>query len=326
MKVFVTGATGFLGSHVAEQLLARGHEVRALARQTSNTRTLRELGVELVVGSMSDADSLRRAVEGVSVVVHAAGAVKVRRLEEFEQINGDGTKRLVDAVLDRAPSLSRFVYVSSMAAMGGNQGERPLRADDEPRPPTAYGHSKLSGERHVLAVKDRIPVTVFRPTGIYGPRDTELFKQFLSIQRGLAASHGDGKSIVSLVYGPDCADAIVRSTETEHPSGRVYLVSDGEPYTMDQMLDIFGEAVGRKALRIRFPYAVLSAVFRANELVGAITRKPVMLRADKVDEVRTRNWHLDITPLREELGWEPRTPLREGTRITYDWYRREGWL
>ncbi|MCC7538225.1 MAG: NAD-dependent epimerase/dehydratase family protein [Deltaproteobacteria bacterium] len=326
MKVFVTGATGFLGSHVVQQLKTEGHDVRALARKTSDTRLLRELDVEIVEGSVSDDRALRRAVEGVDAVVHSAGATKVRRLQEFEEINGDGTRRLVAAVLDAAPSVRRFVYVSSMAAMGGNDGERPVRADDEPRPPTAYGQSKLSGERHALAAKDRIPVTVFRPTGIYGPRDTELFKQFLSIKRGLAASHGDGKSVVSLVYGPDCADAIIKAIQVDHPSGRVYLISDGQPYTMDEMLDVFGDAVGRRGLRVRFPYAVLSAVFRANELVGALTRQPTMLRADKVNEVRTRNWHLDISPLREELGWEPRTPLREGTRITYEWYRREGWL
>lgn len=326
MKVFVTGATGFLGSHVAEQLEKAGHQVRALARKTSNTRFLRELGVEIVEGSMSDDDALRRAVESVDAVVHAAGVVKVRQLHEFHEVNTQGTRRLLDAVLDAAPGIRRFVYVSSMAAMGGNDGERPVRADDPPRPPTAYGRSKLDGEREVLRHQDRLPVTVFRPTGIYGPRDTELFKQFQSIYRGLAASHGDGRAIVSLVYGPDCADAICRALEREHPSGRVYLVSDGQPYTMDEMLDIFGDAVGRRGLRVHFPYALLRAVFRANELVGSVTRRPVMLRADKVNEVRTRNWHLDIEPLRRELDWEPRTPLREGTRHTFEWYRREGWL
>src|SRR5438105_10238363 len=170
MRVLLTGGSGFLGSFVAEQLAAEGHVVRALVRPRSERKVLDKLPrVELAPGAIEDRASLGAAVDGVDAVVHVAGIVKARRPAEFFEVNTQGTRNLLEAAMRRP--VPRFVYVSSLAAVGPSADGTPVPDDVEPRPVTHYGRSKLEAERAVLAAKDRLHVTVVRPPLIYGPRD-----------------------------------------------------------------------------------------------------------------------------------------------------------
>ena len=168
MKVLVTGATGFLGSHVIEILREAGHDARALVRRTSDTRHLDALGVEKVVASLETGDGLDEAMEGVDAVVHSAGLVKARSPAEFHEVNATGTAHLVEAAR-RAGGMKRFVYISSLEAHGPSPDGKPRPASAEPRPVTHYGRSKLAGEDHVRAAAEDLPVTVLRPTGHLRP-------------------------------------------------------------------------------------------------------------------------------------------------------------
>ena len=171
MKVLVTGASGLLGSHVAELLSARGTQVRALVRKTSNRRHLETLrNVELFEGSVEQGDRVREAIDGVDAVVHAAGLVKARNTDEFFAINVGGTSNLIDAARRRGRPLDRFVYVSSLEACGPSADGTPVPADQE-SPVTSYGRSKLAAEKVVLSAKNEMPVVILRPGAIYGPRD-----------------------------------------------------------------------------------------------------------------------------------------------------------
>src|SRR5229473_1597583 len=168
MKVLLTGGSGFLGSWVAEQLAAEGHLVRALVRPASDRRALEKLpGVQFAPGAIEDRASLAPAVDGVDAIVHVAGIVKARRPADFFAVNTQGTRNLLDAALERG-GLKRFVYVSSLAAMGPSADGQPVHEGAEPRPVTHYGRSKLEAERSVMAASDRLPVTVIRPPLIYG--------------------------------------------------------------------------------------------------------------------------------------------------------------
>ena len=177
MRVLITGASGFLGSHVAEQLKSAGHDVRCLVRKTSNTRFLDELGVELAEGALHQKDSLEKAVEGVDAIIHSAGLVKARSEADFFACNTQGTANLLDAAIEHAPNLKRFVHVSSLEACGPSPDGRPVPHHQE-RPVTAYGRSKLAAEKECLSRKDRLPVVLLRPGAIYGPRDNELLEAF----------------------------------------------------------------------------------------------------------------------------------------------------
>src|SRR6185369_4013841 len=170
MTILVTGGSGFLGSHIIEQLSQAGRPVRALLRRSSDTKFLRSLSnVELVDGAIDDRASLERAVAGVEAVVHSAGLVKARNLDEFMRVNARGTENLLAACLPLGNSLKRFVQVSSIAVGGPSDAYgNPFSVDATPRPVTDYGRSKLAAERAVLSKQDQLKVTVIRPPAIYG--------------------------------------------------------------------------------------------------------------------------------------------------------------
>ncbi len=292
MKVLVTGATGFLGSHLAELLVEEGHEVRALVRRTSKTELLDRLGAEKVTASLETGEGLAEAVRGVDAVVHGAGVVKARSAEEFHRINAGGTENLLAAVRRDNPGIRRFVHVSSLAAHGFPEGPTPRAIDEEPRPVTHYGRSKLAGEQAVLAAKDDLPVSVIRPPAIYGPRDTEMFAFFQMVARRLVPFLGDRQNRLSLIYAPDCARALLDMLEKDHPSGSVYFVDDGCFYTQEEFAQIVAEVLGVRTMSFQVPIGVVSVAAVGSELWGKLRGQAMMLTRDKVNELEAAEPHL----------------------------------
>lgn len=327
MKVLVTGASGFLGSHVAQLLRDQGHQVRCLVRRSSNVTFLESLGVERVIGAVDDPESLLPAVRGVDAVVHCAGLVKARSVEEFDRVNHQGTRALLEATVREAPGIRRFVLVSSAAVMGPSRAGRPHTCRDEPRPVTHYARSKLAGEQAAREYTSKLPITILRPPGIYGPRDVEILAFFKMVSLGLAIKLGDGLETLSIVYGPDCAAACVRAIEADVPSGSTYFVDDGHHWTFDQMADAIARALGVETwARPKVPLFVLKAAAGVSEWYGRLFDKAVMFTRDKLNELTMEHFVCDSSETREALGWEPKVTFPEGARLTARWYRENGWL
>jgi nucleoside-diphosphate-sugar epimerase len=327
MKVLITGASGFLGSHVAELLSKRGTPVRALVRKTSNTSFLRTLeNVELCNGAVEDRDSLGAAMDGVTHVLHSAGAVRARGPEEFMRINARGTENLLEAALEHRSEIRRFVYVSSQTVAGPSEAGEAIREDATPRPVTHYGRSKLEAERLVLARKDELPVTVLRPAAIYGPRDKEILIFFKSIKTGVLPLTNPVQGKLSMIFGEDCATACIATLDSDVQSGSIYFLDDGEVYTFGDLIRMAEDAIGHRAwLRIPLPRSVVLGAAAASEAYGRITDQAVMFTRDKCNELFGQ-WVCDSSKAREELAWTPQVKFAEGVRRTIDWYRRAGWL
>jgi nucleoside-diphosphate-sugar epimerase len=326
MKVLVTGASGFLGGHVAEALSARGDHVRALVRKTSNRKLLEKLAhVELFEGSVEQVDRVVDAVEGVDAIVHCAGIVKARSTDEFFAVNVGGTSNLVEAARQRGKALKRFVHVSSLEACGPSADGEPVDPDQE-NPVTRYGRSKLAAEKVVLSAREEIPVVILRPAAIYGPRDVEILDAFKSIQRGLFPVIAGGRSKTIWIYATDCASACVRAIDADVPSGRTYFVDDGcGAIDMRQMFADFERALGKKALRAPLPLPLLMTVARGVEAFGRITNRPVMLTREKASML-VQDWVCSSEATRRDLGWEPQVPWSVGVPKAVAWYRENGWL
>jgi len=328
MTTLVTGATGFLGSHVAERLSEAGRPVRALVRSTSDTRFLRTLrGVELVEGSVEDREAVLSAARGVTGIVHAAGLVKAKSADDFMRTNLGGTNHLLAAALENRASLRRFVLVSSLAALRPSDGEgRPIAEDVEPRPVTNYGRSKLAAERAVMTHQDTLPVVVLRPPAIYGPRDREILAFFKSIKMGVLPLLGSTKNKLSMIYGSDCAAACVAALDAELPSGTALHVDDGAVHTMEELIMLTEAAMGQRArLRFHLPRRLVETAALGAEIYGRATNRAVMLTRDKCNEL-FEQWVCDGTRARSLLGWEPRVSFEEGIGRTVAWYRQAGWL
>lgn len=326
MTILLTGGSGFLGSHIAEQLSQSGRKVRALVRRTSDTRFLRTLpGVELFEGAVDDPASLQRAIDGVDAFVHAAALVRARSADEFRRINAGGTENAIRAA--RTKKLKRFVLVSSLAAVGPSDREgRPVPPDAAPRPITHYGRSKLEAEHAARAWSDKLPVTIVRPPAIYGPRDREVLAFFKALRSGVLPYMGSTRNKLSMIFGPDAAAACVRAIDAEVPSGRSYFIDDGSVYTFAELVSAAESAVGRRAwLRVPLPRTVIRTAALGSELYGKSTRRAMMLTRDKCKELFSQ-WVCDGSAARRDLDWQPRVPLERGMRLTAQWYREAGWL
>lgn len=204
MTILVTGATGFLGSHVAEQLSREGRKVRALVRETSNLDFLKTLDdVEFVYGSVDDKEACKRATEGVTGIIHAAGLVKAKSTDDFRRVNMEGTENLVLGA-EQAGTVKRFVFVSSQAVGGPSDAAgSPVRVGEESPPVTAYGRSKLMAEKILLNSKKAVNCTILRPPAIYGPRDSEILIFFKAVRNGVLPLTNPLEAKYSMIYGPD---------------------------------------------------------------------------------------------------------------------------
>jgi len=328
MRVLVTGGSGFLGSHVAEQLLAEGHDPVCLVRGSSDTTHLQRLGVALVSGAVDKHDSLADAVRDVDAIVHCAGLVKARNMEEFDRVHAGGTVALARAALERpGKPLARFVHVSTAGVMGVGHPDRPHRESDEPKPVTMYGKSKLTAERALLELAPALPMTILRPPAIYGPRDREILAFFQMVRRTrMALRMGRSMQSVSMIYATDCAAACVRAISADVPSGSTYLLDDGNTYTYDDMAHAIAAGYGFGLLAApSIPVPLVRAAALASEMFGRATNRVMMFTRDKLPELLAEHFVVDGSKARRELGFEPKVPFAEGARLTAKWYRDNRW-
>lgn len=321
MKVLVTGATGFVGSHLIDRLVTHGHQVTALVRNPAKATSLAAQGVRLVVGGFDDAAILDSAVGHQELIYHVAGAIAARNEAEFQSVNRDATAHLV-AAAERAGPV-RFVLVSSQAAGGPSAPGQAMRGDEPAHPVTQYGRSKLAGEAVVRA--SGLPWTILRPPAVYGPGDRELLRVFRAAALGLAPVFGRGLQQLSLVFGPDLADALVAASAPGGVGGTFY-PAHPEVVTSRQLIETVGAAAGKAPRILPIPFSVGRVALGLAGAWARLTNRTSLLTADKANELFQPRWVCDPSPLTAATGWRATHDLASGARLTTEWYRRHRWL
>lgn len=321
-RILITGATGFVGSHLVEAVARNGLRARALVRETSAVGPLKQYGVERVIGDITDPASLRRAVADVDTVLHLAASTRALRPADFHRVNAEGTRRLVTAMAE-AGGRRRLVYLSSLAAVGP-RGDRPVRADDEARPITAYGRSKREGERVSLEAEE-VSTAVLRAPAVYGPGDRDLLTFFRLADRGLLPVMGSVERRLQFVHARDLATAILAAAGSPEATG-VFHIAEPRSYAWDEVLGLMAAATGREGRRVRIPVTGLKAAALATELVARATRRPGIFDRDKAREILAPGWLCETEGARRAFGFEAAIPLEAGLRETAAWYRANGWL
>jgi nucleoside-diphosphate-sugar epimerase len=321
----VTGASGFVGSHIVDELLRRGARVRCLLRSTSSRRWLEGKPVEYVEGDVCRRDGLDQAVAGADWIVHAAGLTHARNAAEFHRANAWGTENLLDAAGHADPRPRRFLYISSQAAAGPSLDGTPLTEDMAPRPVSAYGSSKLVGETMTMRAAVRLPVTAIRPPTVYGPRETALLKYFRAVKHHLRPYLGAARPF-SVVYAEDHARAVWSALSQDAAVGQIYFVGGPDVTSYEEMGSLIQHAMGTWAVRLPIPPFVLHAGAFAGELAGAVTRRTPFFSREKFREITAGAWIVSSRKIRENLGWAPQTTLEQGVRATAAWYREAGWV
>lgn len=322
MRALVTGATGFVGSHLAEALRTRGDEVTVLARSPDRARALGGQGLRVIPGHLHDPHAIAAAVEGQDVVFHVAGVVAARSEAEFLHANRDGTGNVVRA--SAGARVSRLVAVSSLAAAGPSVPGRPHAGTEAARPVTAYGRSKLAAEQVVTA--SELPWTIVRPPTVYGPRDREVLKVFRLARWGLAPVFGDGSQELSAVHGADLAEALIAAAVSERAIGRTYVACHPEVFTSAGFVRAIAAAMGRRVAVVPVPRPVGRGLLALTEAAARLANRTTILTADKANEFFQAAWTGDPAALTRDTGWRAAHDLHGGLADTYRWYRSAGWL
>jgi len=327
VRTLVTGATGFVGSHLAAALVARGDAVVCLARRPEQAAFLASLGALVAPGSLEDAASLGAALDGVELVYHLAGLTAAGSEREFHEVNEGGTRRLITAIRATIPSLRRFVHVSSIAAVGPTGYGGRLTEDTPCRPLTAYGRSKLAGEM-VVRRAPALPWTVVRPPVVYGPRDRELLRVFRITRRGFAPVFGMGRQELSLVYVTDLVEGIARAGLEPAALGQTYHLAHPDVVRSRDLVSEIGRAVrgGRAPLIVPVPAALAAPIVRVIGRAAAATGRRTVVSEDKLAEFLAPAWGTSVEKAEQELGWRAPHDLRRGIAETAAWYRAEGLL
>lgn len=324
----VTGATGFIGSFVAEMLRERGFNVRLLVRNERRLRAETRDGCEVIKGDVTQSpEALKPAVEGCDYVFHVAGLIKGRTQNEFNRVNAYGAKNLVDASVNAGVN-GRFLMVSSLAAIGPNEGSHHVVTEDTiPHPQTFYGRSKLLGEKFAFASSDQMPVTVIRPPAVYGPRDTGILEFFQFMARGYALQFGNEERTFSLIHGRDLARGIIEAALHDATIGEAYFLTNPEPYPMSWTMAMLREILKPSKNRtLKGPVWLAKLYARWNDVFQWVTGKPMLPNSDKMRELMPLYWVCSGEKAKRDFGFEPEIDIMDGLRETAEFYIDEGWI
>ncbi len=326
MKILVTGANGFIGSHIVEKFIQKGHQVRCLVHR--NLTWLKNLPVELVYGSITKPETLVPAIKDVDFVFHSAAVLRVVKTSEYYEVNHIGTKNLIEAVFKHNPDIKRFVYISSQSAMGPEQTQ--IQPSQEKKieecPVSDYGRSKLLGEKEVLKFKEKIPVTILRPGAVYGPRDADLFPFFKLIQNGIfPVLTGSNDCVVNLLFVNDLAEICYSITQRRSLSEDIYFLAENQPYTWQEIGKTIAKISNKKIKIFFLPLWLVKTIATISEFTMKLKNKPAKLNRDKVKEFCQSCWVSDSSLTEKEFNFKF-TALEIGARITYNWYKENGWL
>jgi len=320
MKALVTGATGFIGSHLCEELVRRGFEVSCLVRETSNLKWIEHLDLKFVIGDCTNIESLLDVVGNFDYIFHLAGLTKSCSEDEFFYINAKGTENLIKTVSERNSELKRFVYMSSLSAAGPSKNGTPLQEDSSPAPVSNYGRSKLEGEKAVLKYKGLLPVTILRPPAVYGPRDKDFLVLFKLIKKGIFPDWG--KCYYSMLYVDDLVQGIILSATNREAENNIYFLSDNRFYTNKEIANEISSALNTKVICLRLPKFIMPFC----SFIGERTNKQGIINRDKMRELNHSHWICDAKKARKEIGFIPKVGIKEGIKWTADWYRIHRWL
>jgi len=326
MNIFMTGATGFVGSFLAEALLNKNHKVRCLVRKESNLRWIADLDVECHYGSLFDKDSLKRGIEDCELIIHVAAITKARTEEEYFKANFDGTKNLVDVCKENPDRIKRFVNIGSQTAVGPSPTIIPIDETYEPNPLTYYGKSKLAAEQYVMQAAKSLPVTNLRPSAVYGPRDTDILEFFRTVKMGIIPKLGGIDKYLSLIHVRDLARAVIMSMDKAKTKGKTYFVANEKPYAWKEVANATLRVLGKKGIHISVPITIMKVISVVSEGLSALTKKPALINSQKIIEMEPNFWTCSSDKAYKDFGFRPELDLDEGVADTIAWYKEHKWM
>ena len=325
MRAFVTGGTGFVGSHLVEALLEskKYKEVRCLIR--SSEKWLKGMDITPVLGDLDNYHTIADALDGVDVIFHIAGLTKAPNNKDFTAANVDATENLMR--IAQKKGISNIVILSSLAAVGPSQGT-PLTEKAPLRPVSMYGNSKKRMEVMISkTVLDSDSIKIIRPPAVYGPREADIYTFFKTYKMGLCPMVGDGNHPrLSLVYVKDLVDGIMKASEKTDAGVHTYFMGgELDSYTWNQISAVTGRILEVKPLTLKLKPNWVRNVASVIETGASLFGKYPVVNKEKATEM-VEEWVCSSRKAIKELGYNPSTTLEEGLSRTLHWYKHNNWL
>lgn len=329
-RVLIIGAGGFIGGFIAAEGLKRGYEVWCGVRASTSRRFLDAPRLRFVTLDWDNpaqmAEALTTALpegEKWEYMVYNLGATKCANFADFNRINYLYLQTFLKVVQDNALTPDRFLYMSSLSALGpgDEKGYTKLSSTKIPTPNTRYGTSKIKAET-LLDIASWMPWIIFRPTGVYGPHEQDYLMMIKSIDRHWDFGVGYRRQLLTFIYVKDLAAAIYDALERA-PIHKKYIISEDRAYTQSEFRKIVAEELGGKwVIPVRLPLWMVYIASTVAEKIAAAKMQASTLNRDKFRIMKQRNWDCDITPAREDFGFNPQFSLRDGLRETIKAYRQ----
>lgn len=327
MKFLVTGGTGFVGSHIVEALIGSGFRVVCPVRDPSAVGHLKNVPVHFI--PWTDLEKELPALGPFDYVIHAAAATRALNYGEFHSANVMLTQRLLSNFVGTSlgAKLKRFLFISSQAVAGpSNNRDKPLYEDAQPDPISPYGKTKLEAEQLVRAAAHSIPVTIVRPSTVFGPRDTDVLGVFKSVRWGIVPYISGPDRYVSIIYVEDLSKGILEALFSSKSLGNVYFMTNPKPVMWREFACLVARLTGRRAVNIPLPVPLVFFVARLGDSLSKLVRSPLLLRSDKAFEMTQEAWVCSPEKAFADFGWRAGTPIEEAVVKTAAWYRTHGWL
>lgn len=322
----VTGASGFVGSHLVDKLLAEGHQVKCILRSSSSRRWLEGKPVEIVDFGLFDKAALKDVLKDADYIYHVAGIVKAKRVEDYFKGNVESTKTLLEVATEVNPNLKRFLIVSSQTACGPSLNGKPCSEETEEHPITTYGRSKFAQEQLAKSYFDKLPITIVRPPAVFGERDTEVYLIFKTYKAGLMTLIGFDNKMLNLIHVADLVNGIYDASISPNTIGRKYFVASEELYTWPQVGDAIAKALGKRALTLRLPHTLVYSVATIAQFFAMFSSKAATFNLEKARDFVQPGWTCEVSKAKKDFGFTQKVSLEEGIKRSIDWYKEMKWL
>ncbi len=328
MKVFVTGGSGFAGSHLVKRLITDGHEVTALARKTSNIKEIREAGAKIAFGDITDSQVISDSIKDMDWVFNIAAAYRQESIpdKQFWDVNFESVKTIIEACLKH--DVKRIVHCSTIGVVTTVK-DPPGSEASEICPGDTYQRSKCAAELEVIqAAKEKgLPASVIRPCAIYGPGDTRMLKFFRMIARKRFIFFGNGKAYLHTVFVENLVDGFILAATKEEAIGEVFIIGDEKYVSLNELAALVASEFGVPVPKIHLPYKPFELLAASVEFIYKrlkIKKEPPIYKRRMAFFKKSRAFSIDKAS--KLLGYRPKIDLETGIRLTAEWYKKNGYI
>jgi len=322
----VTGANGFVGSHLVDLLLENNYIVRCITRKSSNLQWLKGKNIQIFDSGLLDKDGLRKAFQGADYIYHVAGVVKSKKPEGYFHGNVETTRVLLETAVEFKDTIKKFLIVSSQTAAGPSRNGKVITEDDPCNPITTYGRSKLAEEELAKSFMNLLPITICRAPAVFGDRDTEIFIFFKTFSKGLMTTIGFDKKLISLIYVQDLVKGFMLAAESGKSAGQTYFISSEKHYTWEEIGNITAKVLSKKPVKIKVPHSVVYGIAAIAQVLASFSSKPATLNMEKARDITRNAWICDTSKAIRELNYHQSISIEEGIKRTCEWYKQQGWI